>query len=69
MQVSINGLLVTDLELNAAVGELDGRVTTLNGTLTDTVHDVTELTEQMSQLVVDGKFQFKLFWLKFKKGL
>ena len=56
VQASINELLLTDLELNAAVGELDGRVTSLNGTLTDTVQDVTELTEQMSQLVVDGKF-------------
>ena len=61
MQVSINGLLVSDLELNAAVGQLDRRVTTLNGTLTDTVQDVTELTEQMSQLVVDGKFTSNYF--------
>ena len=52
---------MTDLELNAAVGELDDRVTTLNGTLTDTVHGVTELTEKMSQLVVGGKLHFKLF--------
>ena len=61
VHASINGLLLTDLELNAAVGELDGRVTALNGTLTDTVYDVTELTEQMSQLVVDGKFTSNYF--------
>ena len=52
---------MADLELNAAVGELDRRVTSLNGTLTDTVQDVTELTEQMSQLVVDGKFTSNYF--------
>ena len=55
-QESINGLFLSDLELSAAVGELDERLTTQNGTLTDTVHDVTELTEQVSQLLINGKF-------------
>ena len=59
-QGSINGLLLSDLELSAEVDELDGRVTMLNGTMTDTVHDVTELTEQMLQLLVDGKFPCKI---------